>query len=325
MGANQSNIALLFSSLNLYLSTYRVRVLLLNSNIMKNKFLVGVLLSAFLFPFMFAMTAHGQTSSSTNATTTATSTPRVKVRPLTAKCGVQVSRFPDHTTILWKVLAMGGGGEKTYTWTGNDGLNVGPNTEGSTEKDYLTTGLKTATVKITSGTEQITLECRATINPNQKIGGYCSSNYSGLSITWYAKEMNVSANEKTFLWTDNEGTSTTTQNFSKKYTTPGVKSANVTIGSEGESINLQCQTFVASTSNCFIATAAYGTDMAPEVETLRDFRDEKLLTNKVGKEFVEVYYKVSPPIADVIRDHDSLRAITRVALRPIIYAVKAIN
>jgi hypothetical protein len=67
---------------------------------------------------------------------------------------------------------------------------------------------------------------------------------------------------------------------------------------------------------CFIATAAYGTPMAKEVQTLRDFRDEYLLTNPVGQALVDVYYEVSPPIAEFITEHPSLKPIVRAGLVP---------
>jgi uncharacterized repeat protein (TIGR02543 family) len=67
---------------------------------------------------------------------------------------------------------------------------------------------------------------------------------------------------------------------------------------------------------CFIATAAYGTPMAAEVQTLRDFRDEYLLTNPVGQALVDVYYDVSPPIAEFITEHPSLKPIVRAGLVP---------
>jgi hypothetical protein len=67
---------------------------------------------------------------------------------------------------------------------------------------------------------------------------------------------------------------------------------------------------------CFIATAAYGTPMAEEIQILRDFRDEYLLTNLVGEAFVEFYYRVSPPIAEFITEHPSLKPIVRAGLAP---------
>jgi Divergent InlB B-repeat domain len=67
---------------------------------------------------------------------------------------------------------------------------------------------------------------------------------------------------------------------------------------------------------CFIATAAYGTPMADDVQTLREFRDEYLLTNPLGRAFVDFYYKTSPPIAEFITEHPVLKPIVRASLVP---------
>jgi hypothetical protein len=67
---------------------------------------------------------------------------------------------------------------------------------------------------------------------------------------------------------------------------------------------------------CFIATAAYGADWTAEVLVLRDFRDRFLMTNGLGRRFVALYYRFSPPLADKLRGHDMLKAVVRGLLTP---------
>jgi hypothetical protein len=56
--------------------------------------------------------------------------------------------------------------------------------------------------------------------------------------------------------------------------------------------------------------------------TLRDFRDRVLLTSRAGQAFVEGYYRISPPVAAFIADHESLKLAVRMGLTPIVYVVK---
>jgi hypothetical protein len=69
---------------------------------------------------------------------------------------------------------------------------------------------------------------------------------------------------------------------------------------------------------CFIATAVFGSKMEPSVILLRKFRNEFLLTNKLGKNFVDFYYQHSPKFASFISDHNLLKGIVRIALLPVL-------
>ena len=73
---------------------------------------------------------------------------------------------------------------------------------------------------------------------------------------------------------------------------------------------------------CFIATAAYGSRMAKEVEVLEEVRDEYLLANELGKALVSAYYKHSPTLADWIVKHPMMRKIVRIGLYPILELCK---
>jgi hypothetical protein len=76
-----------------------------------------------------------------------------------------------------------------------------------------------------------------------------------------------------------------------------------------------------SIKNCFIATAAYGSPMASEVETLRNFRDTVLLQHQLGKIFVKWYYKTSPQLARWIAPRKQVRKLVRLFLAPLLFLI----
>ena len=76
---------------------------------------------------------------------------------------------------------------------------------------------------------------------------------------------------------------------------------------------------------CFIATAAYGTPLAEEIDALRQFRDQYLITNPAGRLVVSLYHAGSPPLANLISKHEGLRALTRMALEPITWLCSRIT
>ncbi len=71
-----------------------------------------------------------------------------------------------------------------------------------------------------------------------------------------------------------------------------------------------------SSSQCFIATAAYGHFDKPQVQLLRDFRDQYLLTHTAGTAFVNWYYQHSPAAADYIAKRPVLRSTVGLLLTP---------
>ena len=86
--------------------------------------------------------------------------------------------------------------------------------------------------------------------------------------------------------------------------------------SDGAEVRFDEVGFWVSGMWCFIATAAYGSPMAEEIQVLREFRDAYLVTNLVGKALVDLYYRVSPPMAEFITEHPGLKPIVRTGLVP---------
>jgi len=93
-------------------------------------------------------------------------------------------------------------------------------------------------------------------------------------------------------------------------------------------LNLNINTVITSSTTvtssggggggCFIATAAYGSYPAPCVLILREMRDRFLLTHSIGKSFVTLYYKYSPPLADFITNNDNIKILVRLSLLPLV-------
>jgi hypothetical protein len=71
---------------------------------------------------------------------------------------------------------------------------------------------------------------------------------------------------------------------------------------------------------CFIATAAYGSDTAVEVQVLRSFRDRYLLTSETGRRFVTWYYRNSPAAAELLNAHPAFKPAVRAMLLPAVAA-----
>ncbi len=73
---------------------------------------------------------------------------------------------------------------------------------------------------------------------------------------------------------------------------------------------------------CLIATATYGSELAPQVQLLREIRDNQLLNTESGTAFMstfnELYYSFSPTIADMERESPMLKEIVKVGLTPML-------
>ena len=80
---------------------------------------------------------------------------------------------------------------------------------------------------------------------------------------------------------------------------------------------------------CLIATATYGSELAPQVQQLRELRDNKLLKTESGIEFMEsfndFYYSFSPVIADYERENPVFRETVKLAITPMISSLSILN
>jgi hypothetical protein len=114
-------------------------------------------------------------------------------------------------------------------------------------------------------------------------------------------------------------TTTSTQTATSKSSTTSTSTATT---SSYHSTTSSAVTQTNSQSQCLIATATYGSELAPEVVLLRNFRDFDVLQTTAGYNFMKVfnafYYSFSPGVASFIAAHSVLRSGMKVALYPLI-------
>ena len=80
---------------------------------------------------------------------------------------------------------------------------------------------------------------------------------------------------------------------------------------------------------CLIATAAFGSELAPQIQQLREIRDTKLMQTTYGhiflQHFNQLYYSFSPSIADYERENFVFKEIVRLFLTPLISSLLLLN
>ena len=80
---------------------------------------------------------------------------------------------------------------------------------------------------------------------------------------------------------------------------------------------------------CLVATAVYGTEMAPQIQMLREIRDNKVMSTVSGDIFMDgfnkVYYSFSPTFADMQREYPILKEMTKIYLTPMMYTLSILE
>ena len=207
-------------------------------------------------------------------------------------------------TAVYKVEVPGATAPGTYTFTGSLEYSIGG------ESDEVTVAGNTR-VKVV---EEYTLTITSTS------GGSVTMPSTGTLICREGKVVCLKAEPDTgydFVnWTGDVSTIETVG-------TEGPKYAIITMDDD-YSITANFEEPEPPSGGCFIATAAYGTSTAEQIDVLREFRDDVLLESTVGSRLVDLYYQVSPPIADFISESSFVRTLVRELLvDPIVWLVEA--
>ncbi len=92
-------------------------------------------------------------------------------------------------------------------------------------------------------------------------------------------------------------------------------------GQPEKSVCPYCACTVKKFSSCFIATAVYGDPSCHEVRSLRNFRDEVLMRKPIGRRFVALYYKLSPPVTVWLEDKQRMSSLLKILLNIIVQRI----
>jgi peptidyl-prolyl cis-trans isomerase B (cyclophilin B) len=80
---------------------------------------------------------------------------------------------------------------------------------------------------------------------------------------------------------------------------------------------------------CLIATATFGSELAPQVQQLRELRDNTILSTESGTAFMtgfnQFYYSFSPTIADLERENPVFKEVVKLTLTPMISSLSLLN
>jgi hypothetical protein len=106
--------------------------------------------------------------------------------------------------------------------------------------------------------------------------------------------------------------------------------SSVTVSETSEIVeHIAKQNPTNSGGGCLIATATYGSELAPQVQQLRELRDNSLLSTQSGTNFMNlfngIYYSFSPVIADYERENPIFKEMVKIAITPMIANLSILN
>ena len=103
---------------------------------------------------------------------------------------------------------------------------------------------------------------------------------------------------------------------------PVISTAAFEVVGKGEGVTQADQGAEEKKGGCLIATAAFGSEMAPQVQFLREIRDNTVLQTESGSAFMtgfnQFYYSFSPTIADYERENPAFKEAVKITLTPLL-------
>ncbi len=188
--------------------------------------------------------------------------------------------------------------------------------------------LKTA---LESGNLEIISQEKSTVNGKQayvtNAKGFFQSNGESYNVQF--REVIISTTEKFYIFAYSNGV----DNFNDQISRFEESVNSFKIISEPIKETNSVDDFSGKTEEkgggCLIATAAYGSELAPQIQQLRELRDNTILTTQSGTAFMtgfnQLYYSFSPTIADFEREQPIFKEAVKVTLTPMLTTLSILN
>ncbi len=164
-------------------------------------------------------------------------------------CEADPASVLTNEPVTWSAFATGGTGSYTYAWSGDQGLS---GTSSSLMKSYTTTGVKNASVTVTSGTKTKTVECSVQVTQsttNPPLNAVCEADPASVltnePVTWSAFATGGTGSY-TYAWSGDGGVNATTSTFTNTYSTSGTKKNEVIVVSGSDQVTRECTVEVTS-------------------------------------------------------------------------------
>ena len=206
------------------------------------------------------------------------------------------------------------------------------NTKGKTLDNLIKEKTEFLKNALASGNLEIISQEKSTINGKQayvtNAKGYLQSNGESHNVQF--REVIISTNEKFYTF----AYSNEVDNFNDQISRfeESVNSFKI-ISDTIKETNSAIDDFTGKTKEkgggCLIATATYDSELAPQVQQLRELRDNTILTTQSGTAFMtgfnQLYYSFSPTIADLEREQPIFKEAIKLTLTPMLTTLSILN
>ena len=254
----------------------------------------------------YVSSASTTTSSATTVTTTATpvSTNSTAFRSIVTLAGSSTTAGNFTTTLTDTVTVLQT--STTSTWTKTT-TSTSITTTTSTSTSVTTTTSTTPTTTTLTSTSTITYSSTSTTTTTTSTT-YTSTEYSPTITT------PITIGTTSTYLTTTTTTITSTQPLTSQVFLVTTTTTTATV------------TTTPAARACVVASAAYGSELAPEVQFLREFRDGAVMSTFAGSQFMHIfsafYYSFSPRLAEVAAGSPVLQAITRAFIYPLVASLR---